>query len=43
MKKVYPDARRRSPPAQGRHADYGRGFGLCGIPESLIKAIRESV
>jgi len=24
-------------------ADYGGGFGLCGIPESLIKAIRESV
>ena len=43
MKKVYPDARAA---LAGLLKDgmlvMAGGFGLCGIPESLIKAIRES-
>src|SRR5262249_53975704 len=43
MKKVYPEA--RAAPARllkDRMVIMAGGFGLCGIPETLIQAIRES-
>ena len=42
MDKVYPDGARGTRGASARRDDdHGGGLGLCGIPETLIEAVRE--
>jgi 3-oxoacid CoA-transferase subunit A len=43
VKKVYPDARAAlAGPLKDGMMIMAGGFGLCGIPDTLIRAIRES-
>jgi len=42
MKKVYGSAPGRWTSADSMHANRRRGFGLCGIPELLLGAIKDS-